>query len=156
MAMPLGWSNYFCFACSPRHATYRNAERTGTFTVSFPRPGGVIGASLAAAPRVEGGGKPSLGAVPVVPSRVVEGVLAQDAYLWLECRLDRMVDGFGANSLVVGEIVAAAMAEGAARGADTDDADVVAREPLLAYVATGRFAEVRDTLGFPFHTGFSR
>ncbi len=47
MAMPLGWSNYFCFACSPRHATYRNAERTGTFTVSFPRPGGVVGASLA-------------------------------------------------------------------------------------------------------------
>jgi flavin reductase (DIM6/NTAB) family NADH-FMN oxidoreductase RutF len=156
MAMPLGWSNYFCFACSPRHATYRNAERTGTFTVSFPRPGGVVGASLAAAPRAVGGGKPSLGAVPVVPGRVVEGVLARDAYLWLECRLDRMVDGFGANSLVVGEIVAAAMAEGAARGADTDDADVVAREPLLAYVATGRFAEVRDTLAFPFHTGFSR
>ncbi len=156
MAMPLGWSNYFCFACTPRHATYRNAERTGTFTVSFPRPGGVVAASLTAAPREEDGGKPSLGAVPVVPSRVVEGVLAKDSYLWLECRLDRMVDGFGVNSLVVGEIVAAAMAEGAARGADTDDADVVVREPLLAYVATGRFAEVRDTAAFPFHTGFSR
>jgi flavin reductase (DIM6/NTAB) family NADH-FMN oxidoreductase RutF len=156
MAMPLGWSNYFCFACSPRHATYRNAERTGAFTVSFPRPGDIVEASLAATPRADGGGKPALGAVPVVPSRVVEGVLVEGAYLWLECRLERLVDGFGANSLVIGQVVAAAVAEGAARGDDADDADVVAGEPLLAYVANGRFAEVRSTLSFPFHTGFSR
>ena len=26
MAMPLGWSNFFCFACSPRHATQRKCR----------------------------------------------------------------------------------------------------------------------------------
>ncbi len=27
---------------------------------------------------------------------------------------------------------------------------------LLAYLAPGRYAEVRDTLAFPFHAGWSR
>ena len=38
MAMPLGWQNHFGFVCHPSHATQRNAERTGVFTVSFPVP----------------------------------------------------------------------------------------------------------------------
>ena len=42
MAMPLGWQNHFGFVCHPSHATQRNAERTGAFTVSFPRPASVV------------------------------------------------------------------------------------------------------------------
>jgi len=156
MAMPLGWSNYFCFACSPRHATQVNAQRTGFFTVSFPRPDQVVETSLAAGPREEGGYKPSLAGVSTFPAREVEGVLVEDAYLWLECRLDKVLDGYGANSLIIGEIVAAAVAEGSLRSSDGDDADLLAAEPLLAYLPPGRFASIDQTYSFPFHTNFKR
>lgn len=156
MAMPLGWSNYFCFVCAPTHATQRNAQRTGVFTVSFPRPGAIVETSMAAAPRVDGYDKPSLDAVPVFPARAVEGVLVRDSYLWLECRLNRVIDGFGANSLIIGEVVAAAVAEDSQRGPETDDADLVAHDPLLAYVSPGRFASIARSQAFPFPAGFTR
>jgi hypothetical protein len=49
MAMPLGWENYYCFVCSPSHATQHNVQVTEEFTVSFPRPGQVLQTSWAAA-----------------------------------------------------------------------------------------------------------
>jgi hypothetical protein len=49
MAMSLGLGNYFCFVCGPRHTTYHNIKRHGFFTVSYPRVGGVVYTSLAAA-----------------------------------------------------------------------------------------------------------
>ena len=63
MAMPLGWQNHFGFVCHPSHATQRNAERTGAFTVSFPRPASVVQIALAAEGR-QCGEKPSLDAIP--------------------------------------------------------------------------------------------
>jgi flavin reductase (DIM6/NTAB) family NADH-FMN oxidoreductase RutF len=154
MAMPLGWSNYFCFACSPRHATQQNAERTGQFTVSFPRPEQVIETSLAAGPREPDGAKPSLTGVPTFPAGEVEGVLVRDAYLWLECRLERILDGFGDNSLIIGEVVAAAIDAGSRRDTEIDDADLIASSPLLAYLSPGRFARIQESNSFPYHTNF--
>lgn len=151
MAMPLGWDNYFCFACSPEHATQTNAERTGEFTVSFPRPEGVVAASLAAAPREQDSSKPSLAAIPTFPARQVDGVLIEDSYLWLECELDRIVDGFGRNTLIVGRVVAASVDAGAMRASGTDDADLIWGQPLLAYLSPGRFARVSESFSFPFH-----
>ena len=78
MAFPLGWDNYFAFVCTPRHRTYSNLQRTGVFTVSYPRPNQLVLASLAAAPRCEGDQKPSLEALPVFPASRVEGVLLAD------------------------------------------------------------------------------
>ena len=156
MAMPLGWDNYFCFACSPDHATQKNAERTGVFTVSFPRPEQIVEASLAAAPREEDGSKPSLEAVPTFPAREIDGVLVSDAYLWLECELDRILEGFGRNTLIIGRVVAASVDERALRVSDADDADVIREEPLLAYISPGRVARVSETFSFPFHVDFRR
>jgi flavin reductase (DIM6/NTAB) family NADH-FMN oxidoreductase RutF len=155
MAMPLGWSNFFCFVCSPRHATQRNAERTGEFTVSFPRPEQVIQASLAAGPREASGDKPSLAGVPTFAASEVEGILVRDAHLWLECRLDRIVDGFGENTLIVGRVVAAAVDERSRRDSEVDDADLIASSPLLGYISPGRFARIEETNSFPYHTNFS-
>jgi flavin reductase (DIM6/NTAB) family NADH-FMN oxidoreductase RutF len=154
MAMPLGWSNFFCFVCSPRHATQRNAQRTGAFTVSFPRPEQIVATSLAAGPRDEAGDKPDLEAIATFPAAEVEGVLVRDAYLWLECRLDRVVDGFGENTMIIGEVAAAAVAEDSMRSEEDDDSDLVAGSPLLAYVSPGRFARISQTYSFPFHTNF--
>jgi flavin reductase (DIM6/NTAB) family NADH-FMN oxidoreductase RutF len=53
LAMPLGWENYYFFVCSPRHTTYHNIRRHGTFTVSYPRPSEPLLATLAASPRCE-------------------------------------------------------------------------------------------------------
>lgn len=156
MAVPLGWEGFYGFVCSPAHATYRNAAAHGAFTVSFPRPEQVVQSSLAAGGRLETGGKPSLAAVATMPARLVDGRLVAGCAFYLECELDRLVDGFGANSLVVGRIVAAAAASDALRGVDVDDADLVHRLGLLAYLAPGRFAVVRDSLAFPYTVDFRR
>jgi len=156
MAMPLGWGEHYCFACSPRHATQRNAERTGAFTVSYPRPEQVVASSLTASPRDADDSKPALAALSTIPSSVVDGVLVDGAYLWLECELDRVLDGYGQNSLIIGRIVAATAAADAVRGDDIDDAELLARTPLLAYLPPGRFAEIAETNSFPFPAEFRR
>jgi flavin reductase (DIM6/NTAB) family NADH-FMN oxidoreductase RutF len=156
MAMPLGWQNYFGFVCSERHATQRNAQRTGAFTVSYPRPEQLVASSLAASPRSEDESKPALAALETVPSRNVDGVLVEGAYLWLECELDRVIEGYGENSLITGRIVSASVADDAARRDDVDDAELLASAPLLAYVAPRRFAEIGQTRSFPFPADFRR
>jgi flavin reductase (DIM6/NTAB) family NADH-FMN oxidoreductase RutF len=154
MAMPLGWENRFGFICSPRHATQRNAERSGEFTVSFPRPEGVVAASLAASGRDEQGNKPNLAALPVTEASAVDGVLLRDAHLWLECRLERVIEGFGENTLVVGEIAAAAVDERALRSFEREDDEVIAEAPLLAFLPPGRFARIDRSSSFPFPADF--
>ncbi|HVM56120.1 MAG TPA: flavin reductase [Gaiellaceae bacterium] len=153
MAMPLGWEPFYCFVCSPRHATYRNVRAHPQFTVSFPRAEQIVESSFAAGGRV-GDEKPALAAVPTAPARVVDVPLVDGCLLYLECELERVVDGFGPNSLVVGRVVAAAAARDALRDPDVDDADLVHRLGLLAYLAPGRFAVVRDSLAFPYSVDF--
>jgi flavin reductase (DIM6/NTAB) family NADH-FMN oxidoreductase RutF len=156
LAMPLGWDNYYCFVCSPRHTTYHNIRRHGSFTVSYPRPSEVLLASLAAAPRCEDLSKPSLLVLPTFPARVVDGVLVKGCYLFLECALHSILDGFGDNSLIVGTVVAAAADEDALRDLERDEAEQIYQCPLLAYLAPGRLAEIRHSTAFPFPRGFSR
>jgi flavin reductase (DIM6/NTAB) family NADH-FMN oxidoreductase RutF len=156
LAMPMGWDNYFGFVCSPRHTTYDNIRRHGVFTVSYPRPSEVLLASLAAAPRCEDQSKPSLLVLPCFPARQVDGFLVKGCYLHLECTLHSIIDGFGANSLIIGNVVAAAAIEDALRAEEQDESEQIAQHPLLAYVSPGRLAEVRQTTAFPFPAGFSR
>jgi flavin reductase (DIM6/NTAB) family NADH-FMN oxidoreductase RutF len=156
LAMPLGWENYYCFVCSPRHRTYHNVRRHGAFTVSYPRLSEVLLASLAAAPRCEDRTKPTLLLLPTFPARAVDGVLARGCYLFLECTLHSVLDGFGPNSLLIGKVVAAAAHEDALRGEDRDEADQLFQFPLLAYLSPGRLAEIRQSTAFPFPEGFSR
>jgi flavin reductase (DIM6/NTAB) family NADH-FMN oxidoreductase RutF len=156
LALPLGWDNYFGFVCTPRHATYHNVRARRQFTVSFPRPSQVLLASLAAAPRCDDGSKPGLLALPTFPASRVDGVLVRDCYLYLECDLHQVVDGFGANSLIVGKVVAAAAREDALRRQDQDESDQLYHAPLLAYLSPGRLAEVRQTTAFPFPKDFTR
>lgn len=156
LATPMSWADHYGFVCTPNHATYVNAQREGCFTVSFPRPDQVVLTSLAAAPRCEDDQKHALAAIPTVPASEVDGVLVEHAYLHFECELDRIIDGFGANSLVVGRIVAAAAAERSIRDADRDGQDMIAHSPILAYLHPGRFATIRETHAFPYHVGFKR
>ncbi len=156
LAMPLGWDGYFCFACTPRHATYRNVRAHPQFTVSFPRPEQIMESSFAAGGRYGADVKPGLAAVPAAPASVVDGRVVAGCPLQLECELERIVDGFGSSSLIVGRIVAAFAAREATRGVDVDDADLVHRLGLLAYLPPGRFATVRESLSFPYPEDFRR
>jgi flavin reductase (DIM6/NTAB) family NADH-FMN oxidoreductase RutF len=100
MAFPLGWKNYFGFVCSPRHHTFSNIERDGDFTVSYPKPSQVLYASLAASPRYAGGPKTVLQSFATFPAKKIDGEFIEDAYLFLECKHYKTVDGFGDNCLI--------------------------------------------------------
>lgn len=156
LAFPLSWEDHFGFVCTPRHATYWNCQRAGQFTVSYARPSQVVLASMAAAPRCEGDAKPSLRAIPTFPALEVDGELVADSYLFLECELDRIIDGFGANSLVCGRIVAAHARTEAIRREDRDDNEVVSGQPLLVYLNPGRYARIETSYAFPFPEGMTR
>ena len=156
MVAPMSWQNWFGFVCTPRHHTYLNAVREGVFTVSWPRPDQLLAASLAAAPRYPAEGKPALDVLATVPAEVVTGVLLADAWLYMECTTERVVDDLGDNSLVIGRIVAASVDEASLRSPDRDDQDLIRGAPLLAYLYPGRFAEITESRAFPFSAGMRR
>ena len=152
----MGWENYFGFVCTPHHKTYHNARREGVVTVSYPRPTQVVLASLAASPREGDGTKPSVHALPTFPASEVEGISVEDAYFFLECVLDRVVDDFGENSLIAGRIVATHVSEDYLRASDRDDNDLIQESPLLAYLIPGRYARVGESNSLPFPADFLR
>jgi flavin reductase (DIM6/NTAB) family NADH-FMN oxidoreductase RutF len=154
-ATPLGWASHYGFVCTARHRTHANVLRTGEFTVSFPTPDQSVMVGQAAAPRIDGE-KLSLTSVPVRPATTVDGVLVEGSALWLECQLDRVVEGFGEHDLIAGTIVAASAPEWALRDPDVDDADLIGRHPSLAYLCPSRFAPITDSLSFPFPAAFRR
>ena len=156
MVMPMSWENYVGFVCTPRHGTYHNAERDGVFTVSYLRPSQVLEASFAAAPRCEDGRKHGTLAISQFPAKKIDGVFAEDGYLYLECELDRILDGFGVNSLIIGRIVAAQVHPEAMRSPERDDQDLIYNSPLLVYLHPGRFASVEETRSFPFPAGMKK
>jgi flavin reductase (DIM6/NTAB) family NADH-FMN oxidoreductase RutF len=156
MAIPIGWENWFGFVCTPRHRTYQNIKRSRSFTVSYPRPEQVVITSFAAAPRCEEADKPALQALPVFPSQRVDGVLVEGCDRYLECELDRIIDGFGVNSLIIGQVVAAHVDGKALRSQDREDNEIIHEEPLFAYLHPGRFAVIDHSQGFPLPAGFKR
>jgi flavin reductase (DIM6/NTAB) family NADH-FMN oxidoreductase RutF len=156
MAIPIGWENYYGFVCTPRHHTYANIKRDGVFTVSYPRPSQLVLTSLAASPRCGDAEKPALSVLPVFPASSVDGVLLEGGYMFLECHLDRIVDGFGVNSLIIGRVVAARVAADAERVHEGGDQALVNNAPILAYLHPGRFATIDQSLTFPFPAGMKK
>jgi len=156
MVMPMGWKNYIGFVCTPRHRTYQNAQRERVFTMSFPRPAQLVGTSLSAAPRDDDDQKRGLAAVTTFPARKIPGFLVQGAVVALECALQRIIDGFGENSLIVGHVVAAYGATDSVRDSERDDQEILAAAPLLAYLQPGRWAQIGMTYSFPFSEGMQK
>ena len=158
MAFPMGFENYFGFVCTPDHNTYHNVRKTGEFTVSYLVPDQLLLASISASPRPEDLSKSDsiVHALPTEPAKQMDALLISDAYVHLECKLFKMVDDFGNNSLITGKIIAAHVREDYLRVSERDELDLVARNPLLAYVADGRFATITTTHNFPYPKNFKR
>ena len=150
MAAPMGWQNFFGFVCSPRHGTCTNIQRTGEFSVSFPKPEQLLYSSLAASPRDASDRKPILQAFETLACQEIDAPLLDNAYLYFECRHHKTIDGFGENCLITGEIVAARAEPAFLRASEYDDQELIHDSPLLAYLTPGRFAAINRSNGFPF------
>ena len=156
LAIPMSWQNHYGFVCAPHHSTYKNIIEQGEFTVSFPKPKQIVITSLAADPRADDDTKPALKALSTFKADTVDGVFVKDAYLFLECKLEKIVDELGDNSLIIGEIVDAQVDEEFLRVSEQDDQDLIHASPLLSYLYPGRFATIDQSYSFPFPRGFKR
>jgi flavin reductase (DIM6/NTAB) family NADH-FMN oxidoreductase RutF len=150
MVTPMGWQNYFGFVCTPAHSTCSNIQRSGVFTVSYPKPSQVLYSSLAASPRRAVGDKPVLHCFSTFPAKEIEGEFIDEAYLYFECRHFKTIDDFGPNCLITGEIVAAYVDREELRTDEVDDQELIHSAPLFAYLAPGRFAAIDRSIAFPF------
>lgn len=158
MAMPLGRDNYFGFVCTPDHSTWRNVLRDKCFTVSFPKPDQVVLTSLAASPRCgdHHTNKPILDGLPTFMAEHIDAPFLRESYFYLECELIKVVDGFGRYGLIAGRIIGAYVDEDSKIYSEHDDGSLIYKSPLLAYLALGRFAEIKESRAFPFPRGFEK
>lgn len=158
MATPIGFGNYFGFVCTPRHCTYDNIKETGVFTVSFPTPEQLVGISLSASPRTESISKSEgiLAALPTIRASSMDVLMIEGAYLYLECELFKIVDGFDDYSLITGVIRQVHVQRDYLKTSERDEDEQIQQHPLLAYIAHGRFATIQETYNFPFPKDFQR
>ncbi|MGI9551712.1 MAG: flavin reductase [Aurantibacter sp.] len=156
MATPIGPSNYFGFVCTPKHATYHNIRKTGEFAVSFPLPDQMLLAALSASPRCWDGtpGKGIVDSLPTFKTNTIDALFIKDSYLYLECVLYRIIDGFEGYSFITGKVKAAFVDKNYLRESEKDEQHQVYEHPLLAYLAHGRFASISETFNFPFPKDF--
>ena len=158
MVTPVSFGNYFGFVCTPKHSTYQNIKETGYFTVSYPLPDQVILASLSASPRCDNINKSKqiIEGLPTIKAKTIDALMVADCYLYLECQLFKIIDGFGQNSFITGEIIHAVAKTNYIRISELDEQEQIKNNPLLAYIAYGRFAKIEHTYNFPFPKDFKR
>jgi len=156
MATPIGFDNYFGFVCTPNHSTYHNIKISNEFTVSFPRPDHVTLASLSASPRCDGNlnTKPIVDSLPTIKASLVDALCLEASYLFFECRLHEIIDGFNENSIITGKIVSAHVDKNYLKASEKDEQQQLKENPLLVYIAKGRFAKITETYNFPFPKNF--
>jgi len=158
MATPIGFGNYFGFVCTPRHSTYQNIKETGYFTVSFPVPDQVTITSLSASPRCDNTTKFKhvIETLPTLKATTIDALLIANSYLYLECELFKIIDGFDENSIITGKINKAFVQNNYLRISEQDEQQQLYDNPLLAYIAYGRFAKIKQTYNFPFPKDFKK
>lgn len=158
MVTPIGFSNYLAFVCTPRHRTYHNVKKEKQFTVSFVRPSQVLLTSLAAIPRCEENHytKEIVENIPTITTTKEDNIFIADSYVLLECSLYKIIDGFDDYSIITGQIDAAFVHKDYKIFSEVDQQKHVYNNPLLAYVAQGRFASIKETFSFPYPKDFQR
>ena len=158
MVTPIGFSNYIGFVCTPRHRTYHNIKKEKTFTISFVKPSQVLLTSLAAIPRCEENNytKEIVKEIPTITTTKKDSIFIADSYLLLECTLYKIIDGFDDYSIITGQIDAAFVHKDHKIFSEVDQQKRIYDNPLLAYIAQGRFASIKETFSFPYPKDFQR
>jgi flavin reductase (DIM6/NTAB) family NADH-FMN oxidoreductase RutF len=158
MVTPIGFSNYIGFVCTPRHRTYHNIKKEKMFTISFVKPSQVLLTSLAAIPRCEENNytKEIVKEIPTITTTKKDCIFISDSYLLLECTLYKIIDGFDDYSIITGQIDAAFVHKDHKIFSEVDQQKRIYDNPLLAYIAQGRFASIKETFSFPYPKDFQR
>ncbi|MCX2720762.1 flavin reductase [Lentiprolixibacter aurantiacus] len=158
MVTPIGFGPYFGFVCTPRHATFHNIKDTGEFTVSFPKPDQLVFTSLSATPRKDSCSNYDIvfESLPMVKALNRDLPIIEGAYLYLECRCLKILDGFDDYAIITGEVLAAYADSQYTLVSERDKDKQLRQHPLLVYVAPGRFATITQTFNFPFPKDFER
>jgi flavin reductase (DIM6/NTAB) family NADH-FMN oxidoreductase RutF len=158
MVTPIGFSNYIGFVCTPRHVTYHNIKKEKKFTVSFVRPSQILLTSLAAIPRCEDNhySKDIVKNIPTIPTGKKDNIFIADSYVLFECSLFKIIDGFDDYSIITGQIDAAFVHKDYKIFSEVDQQKHIYDNPLLAYLAQGRFASIKETFSFPYPKDFQR
>ena len=76
--------------------------------------------------------------------------------MFLECELFKIIDGFDEYSIITGRIKEALVDKNYLKVSEKDEQKQINENPLLAYVAQGRFAKISETYNFPFPKGFNK
>ncbi len=158
MATPLGFSDFFGFVCTPRHNTYHNIKKHLRFSVSFVKPDQILLSSLAATPRcaVKDFPKEITNHIPTVTHNNGTSIFVKDSYVMLDCSLYKIIDGFDDYSLITGRIEQAMVHKNYKIVSDEGHQKQIFDHPLLAYIAQGRFASIKETLSYPYPKDFQR
>ncbi|MGI9532230.1 flavin reductase [Lutimonas sp.] len=158
MATPLGFSDFFGFVCTARHNTYQNIKKHSRFSVSFVKPDQILLSSLAAIPRcaVKDFSQEITNQIPTLLSEDGEVIFVQDSYVMLDCALHQIIDGFDDYSIITGRIRSARVHKNYKIVSDEGHQKQIYDHPLLAYIAPGRFANIHETLAYPYPKDFQR
>ncbi len=158
MATPLGFSDFFGFVCTPRHNTYHNIKKHLRFSVSFVKPDQILLSSLAATPRsaVKDFPEEVTNQIPTVTVESGESIFIKGSYVMLECSLYKIIDGFDDYSLITGRIERAMVHKDYKIVSDEGHQKQIYDNPLLVYIAQGRFASIKETLSYPYPKDFQR
>ena len=158
MATPLGFSDFFGFVCTPRHNTYQNIKKHLRFSVSFVKPDQILLSSLAAMPRCAENdfSHQVTEHIPTVTNKEGTSIFLKDSYVMLDCKLHRIIDGFDDYSLITGKVESALVHKDYKIVSDKGQQKQIYEHPLLAYIAQGRFASIRETMRYPYPKDFQR
>ncbi len=158
MVTPIGFSNYFGFVCTSRHKTYQNIKKEKRFTVSFVKPNQILLTSLAALPRCEEDhySKEIVKILPTIPTTKNDNIFIAESYVLLDCSLFKIIDGFDNYSIITGKIDTAFVHKDHKIFSEVDQQKHLYDNPLLTYIAQGRFASVKETFSYPYPKDFKR
>ena len=94
--------------------------------------------------------------IPTVSSEDGENIFVADSYLFLECDLHKIFDGFDDYSIITGTVEKAFVHKKYKIHSDQGQQGRIYENPLLVYVAQGRFAKVHETMAYPYPKDFER
>ncbi len=145
-AMPIGRKGYWAFACCARHHTYQNIEHQGEFVINFPGPGLIERVAQTARDVPPGTDEIKEAGLTAMEARRVKVPVVAECGVNVECRRHQVIDGYGDESLIVGEVVAVTIDEVLV------DAGVETLHtfPLLVYVYPDHYAVVDRVERFRF------
>jgi len=158
MVTPIGFSDYIGFVCTPRHTTYHNILKTKRFTLSFVKPDQILLSSIAAIPRCSVDSFPMdiTDNIPTISTQEGENIFIADSYVLMDCDLHKIIDGFDDYSIITGKIKSAMVHKDYKVVSDEGQQELIYENPLLAYVAQGRFASIKKTMKYPYPKDFQR